>query len=109
LIDHVLTSPPLNVAKCCQAVGLSDHRSKIVDIVVRIVPWQITVHSFHKYSWHDVKEALHTAPWQVMEAYDDVTDMWKFISISYNCLHGYIRMHSFILLPQCVPSVIHCG
>jgi len=46
LIDHVLTLPSLNVAKCCQAVGLSDHRPQIVDIVVRIVPWQITVHSF---------------------------------------------------------------
>jgi len=51
LIDHVLTSPPLNVAECCQAVGLSDHRSQILDIdigVVRIVPRQITVCSFRK-------------------------------------------------------------
>lgn len=95
LIDHVLTSPPLNVIKYYQAVGLSDHRSQIAEIdiaVVKTVPREIAVCSFCKCPWDKVKEALQTAPWQVMEIYDD---MWVFfISILHKYLNTYAPLHT---------------
>ena len=100
LIDHVLTSPPLNVIKCYQAVGLSDHRSQIIEVgiaIMKSVPRQVTVCSFCKYPWDKVKEALCTAPWQVMEIYDDMNDMWTFfISILHECLNAYVPLHATV-------------
>ena len=50
LIDHMLTSSPLCVTTCTQAVGLSDHQSQLLEVVIPVVrnlPRHITIRSFH--------------------------------------------------------------
>ena len=97
LIDHVLTSSPLCVTTCNQAIGLSDHRSQILEAaipVVRNLPRCITIHTFRNCPWDKIRETLNTAPWQVMDIYDDVNDMWLFFySIIQSCLGTHVPAH----------------
>ena len=72
--------PPVSlcVTTCTQAVGLSDHRSQLLEVaipVVRNLPRHITIRSFHNCPWGKIRDTLNTAPWQVMDIYDDVNDL----------------------------------
>ena len=99
LMDHMLTSSPLvkHVTSCSQAVGLSNHRTQILEAaipVVRDVPHHITIHSFCNCVLDEIEETLSTVPWQVMDTYEHVDDMWTFFySIIQNCLDTYVPAH----------------
>lgn len=73
LIDRVLSTPSLSATRCCQSVGLSDHCSQIIKVVIPVsccAKQSVIVHSSRKCPWNDVREFLCTAPWQVMDIYD---------------------------------------
>ena len=99
-IDHVLSTPSLSVTRCCQSVGLSDHHCQIIEVdipVSRSTKHSVTVRSFRKCLWNDVRESLQTAPWQVMDIYDDVNEMWEFFStILQCCLDQYAPCHTVV-------------
>ena len=81
LIDHVLGTPVLSVSKCYQAVGLSDHRAQILEVAIpslKQVVNPVMIRLFRNCNWDEMRKAIRTAPWQVMEIYDDVNDMWHF-------------------------------
>ena len=62
--------------------------------VVRNLPCHITVRSFRNCPWDEIRETLNTAPWQVMDIYNDINDMWLFFnSIIQNCLDTYVPTH----------------
>ena len=67
-----------------------------VDIpVVRPDVHYVSIRSFRKCPWDEVRHSLSTAPWHVMDIYDDVNDMWHFfISILYRCLDMYAPSHT---------------
>ena len=100
LIDHVLSTPSLSVTRCCQSVGLSDHRCQIMEVdipVSRSTKHSVTVRSFRRCPWNDVRESLHTAPWQVMDIYDDVNETWEFfITILQHCLDQHAPCHTVV-------------
>ena len=59
---------------------MSDHQVQIVDLflpVPKTTPCSISVRSFRNCSWKDLREALLTAPWQLLSIYDDIDDMWN--------------------------------
>ena len=79
MIDHVLTTPNFTGLQCYQAVGLSDHRSQILEVdvpVIRPASRILTVRSFRRCHWNEVREHLRVVPWHVMDIYDSVDDMW---------------------------------
>lgn len=94
LIDHLLVTPSLTVSRSYQTVGLSDHRCQVLEIdipVVRPDVHYVSIHSFHKCPWDEVRYSLSTAPWHVMDIYDDVNDMWHFfVSILRTSLFRYV-------------------
>ena len=99
LIDHLLVTPSLSVSQSYQTVGLSDHRCQILEVdipVVRPAVNYVSVRSFRKCPWDEVRHSLSTAPWHVMDIYDDdVNDMWHFfVSILYHCLDMYTPSHT---------------
>jgi len=98
LIDHVVTTPNLTVSRCYQAVGLSDHHCQILEVdvpVVRLLSHSVMVRSFRNCPWNEVREFLSTVPWQVIDIYDSVDDMWCFIScILHECLDQFAPLHS---------------
>jgi len=93
LIDHVLCTPVSSVKKCYQAIGLSDHRTQILELTIpsiKSIVNPVITRSFCNCDWDELRKALITAPWQVMEIYDNINDMWHFFcSILQNCLHVY--------------------
>ena len=100
LIDHMLTTPNITVLQCYQTVGLSDHRTQILEIdvpVIRPISHTLTVRSFRHCPWNKVREHLHAVPWQVMDIFDSVDDMWSFInSILCECLDMFAPLHSVV-------------
>ena len=86
--------------KVLQSVGSSDHRCQIIEVdipVHRSSKHSVTVRSFRKCPWNDVRESLHTAPWQLMDIYDDVNEMWEFFStILQRCLDQYAPCHTVV-------------
>ena len=98
LIDHLLVTPSLSVSQSYQTVGLSDHRCQILEVdipVVRPAVNYVSVCSFRKCPWDEVRHSLSTAPWHVMDIYDDVNDMWHFfVLILYHCLDMYAPSHT---------------
>ena len=93
LIDHVITTPTLTVLQCYQAVGLSDHQCQILEVdvpTVRVPSHSLMIHSFRHCPWNEVRGFICTAPWQVMDIYDSVDDMWSFVSsILHECLDTF--------------------
>ena len=93
LIDHVITTPTLTVLQCYQAVGLSDHQCQILEVdvpTVRVPSHSLMIRSFRHCPWNEVRDFLCTAPWQVMDIYDSVDDMWSFVSsILHECLDAF--------------------
>jgi len=98
LIDHLLTTPSLAVSRSYQTIDLSDHRCQVVKVdipVVRPPVHYVSVRSFRKCPWDEVRQSLSTAPWHVMDIYDDINDMWDFfISILFQCLDTYAPSHT---------------
>ena len=98
LIDHLLVTPSLSVSQSYQTVDLSDHRCQILEVdipVVRPAVNYVSVRSFRKCPWDEVRHSLSTAPWHVMDNHDDVDDMWHFfVSILYHCLDMYAPSHT---------------
>ena len=69
LIDHVISTSSVSVKKSQQTAGVSDHQVQIVDLflpVPKMIPRLISVRSFGNCSWKDLREALLTAPWQLL-------------------------------------------
>ena len=120
LIDHILCTSSISVLDVKQAIGLSDHRVQILDldIMVQRPPNSFCwVRPFRKCSWSSVGDCLSSAPWSVMEMYDDPDDMWGvFIHIITSCLDKYAplqkvlckhsRRHTPWLSPE-ILSAIH--
>ena len=90
LVDHLLVTPNLSVLQSVQSLGLSDHRCQIMDVdipVIQPLKYTLSVRSFRSCPWDEVRECLRSAPWQVMDMYDSVDDMWSFFQgILLDCL-----------------------
>ena len=87
LINHVLTAPKVEVLKVTQTMGLSDHQCKVLEVDISVtypVEYTLRVLSFRKCPWDEVRCSLCIVPWQVMDIYDNVDDMWSFF---YGTLH----------------------
>ena len=94
LIDHFITTPKLKVNSVCQAVGLSDHLVQVVDNsnIRSLKPAKsvIYVRSYRHCDWDAMRECLRTAPWHVMDIFDDINDKWHFFkSRLYYALNQY--------------------
>ena len=76
LIDHFITTPSLTVNSVYQAVGLSDHLLQVVDIsnAQSVKPAQSVMYvcSYRNCDLDDMREYLHTAPWHVMDIFNDI-------------------------------------
>ena len=81
LIDHVLCSQDISVTSVTQATCVSDHCVQIIDFEIAFrhnsVPSRC-VRSCKKCCWDDVRSYLSTAPWSVLNIFDDINDMWEF-------------------------------
>ena len=59
-----------------QTVGLSDHLLQVIDIshVQSVKPAQsvMHIHSYRHCDWDAMREYLRTAPWHVMDIFDDI-------------------------------------
>ena len=104
LIDHVLMTSNVEVLKTIQTVGLSDHRYQVLEAdvsVIHPVEYTLRVCSFWKCPWDEVLHSLHIVPWQVMDIYNNVDDMWSFFyGVLHDCLdtfallnHRYYRLY----------------
>ena len=85
LIDHVLTSPHTAVSFVQQSVGVSDHMVQVIGVdmlVSRPLPSRVSVRSFQRCDWSEVRRSIAYIPWQVMDTFDDVNDMWCFFQSS---------------------------
>ena len=85
LIDHILTTPNIVVDSVCQSVGLSDHLVQVLDANLSVVhqrPSTCLIRPFRKCDWSAVKDSVASTPWQVMDAFDDVDDMWHYFKAS---------------------------
>ena len=95
LIDHVITSPNVVVNSAIETVGLSDHLMQALDIskVQLIKPMKTVMHvrSLRHCDWDAVREYLRTAPWHVMDIFDDINDKWNFFK---SCLHYALNQHA---------------
>lgn len=108
LIDHLLVTPSLSVSHSYQTVGLSDHRCQVLEIdipVVRPDVHYVSIRSFRKCPWDEVRHSLSTAPWHVMDIYDDVNDMWHFLFQSYIIvwicmLHHILFLSNTLIVPH---------
>ena len=92
LIDHIITSPNLTVNSMSQTVGLNDHPIQVLDIdnisLVKTEKSVMYVRSLHRCDWDDVQKSLHTAPWYVMDIFDDIDDFFK------SCLQNALNQHA---------------
>ena len=104
LIDHILCTSSILVLDVKQAIGLSEHRVQILvlNIVVQRPPNSFCwARPFRKCSWSSVRDCISSAPWSVMEMYDDPDDMWGFfIHIITSCLD------KFAPLQKCFVSIL---
>lgn len=86
--------------QCYQAIGLSNHRSQTLEVDVPVicpVSHALTVCSFRHCPWDKVREHLQAVPWQVMDIYDSVDDMWSFISsVLHECLDMFALLHPVV-------------
>ena len=100
LIDHALSTSNLAVLQCFQATGLSDHQCQIIEVdipICRSVSHTSMVRSFRQCQWDEVREYLQVVPWQVMDIYDDVNDMWHFFSsILQECMDTFAPLHPVV-------------
>ena len=81
LVDHLLVTPNLLLLRSVQSLGLSDHCCQIMEVdtpVIQPLNYTLSVRSFRSCPWDEVRECLRSAPWQVMDMYDSVDDMWSF-------------------------------
>ena len=96
LIDHVLCSSDVSILRSVQAVGLSDHRIRIVELDIDIQRCHNVcrnVRSFRKYNCDGIRDCLANAPWSVMSIFDDVDEMWEFFSyIIQSCLDQFVPL-----------------
>ena len=96
----------LQRTRCHQSIGLSDHRCQIIEVdipVSRSTKQCVTVCSFRKFPWKDVRESLNTAPWQVMDIFDNVNQIWEFLALFYNIV--LINMLHVIMLFLNIPII----
>ena len=95
LIDHFITTPSLTVNSVYQAVGLSDHLLQVVDIsnAQSVKPAQsvMYVSSYRNCDWDAMRECLRTAPWHVMDIFDDIDDKWHFFK---SCLYYVLNQYA---------------
>jgi len=81
-----------------QSVGLSNHLVQILDAdlsVIRNKPITLLIRPFHKCDWNAIRESLAATPWQVMDTFDDVDDMWHYFKASlFNVLDEYAPLKS---------------
>ena len=79
-----------------QATGVSDHRVQVVDFEIAFQHNSVPSHcvrSFKKCCWDDVRSYLSTAPWSVLNIFNDINDMWEFFySVLQNCLDTHIPL-----------------
>ena len=77
----LVSTSSISVKKSQQTAGMSDHQVQIVHLflsVPKTIPCSISVRSFRNCSWKDLREALLTAPWQLLSIYDNIDNMWDF-------------------------------
>ena len=56
------------------------------------------VRSLKKCIWDQVRESLATAPWSVMEMYDDINDKWEFFhGVLFHTIQSFAPLKKFIL------------
>ena len=110
LIDHLPTTLSLSVSQSYQTIGLSDHHCQILEVdipVVRPPTNYVSVRLLSKCPWDEVRQSLSTAPWHVMDVYNDINDMWGFfVSILFQCLDSYAPLHT---VPIKIPTMLHHG
>ena len=55
----------------------------------------VSVRLLSKCPWDEVRQSLSTAPWHVMDVYDDINDMVGFfVSILFQCLDSYAPLNT---------------
>ena len=76
----------------------SDHLVQVLDAnlsVVRQRPSICLIRPFRKCDWSAVKDSVASIPWQVMDAFDDVDDMWHYFKASlFSVLDEYAPIKS---------------
>ena len=100
----LIVTPSLSVSHSYQTVGLSDHRCQVLEIdipVVRPDVHYVSIRSFRKCPWDEVRHSLSTAPWHVMDIYDDVNDLYPFYIVVWICmLHHTLSLSSTLIVPH---------
>ena len=64
-----------------QVSGISDHRMQVSEFTiapVRLPSRSVCVRSFKKCDWKELRATLRSAPWNLMEMFDDIDDKWSF-------------------------------
>lgn len=65
--------------------------------VIPPLKYNLLVRSFRSCPWDEVRECLGSAPWQVMNLYDSVNDMWSFFQgILFDCLESFAPVKTVI-------------
>jgi len=81
LIDHIISTSSLTICNTFQASGVSDHRMQVADFSVPLLKSPLRpmwVRSFKKCNWAELKATLHSAPWQLMDLFNDLDNKWSF-------------------------------
>jgi len=81
LIDHIISSNSLTVTSVFQVSGISDHRMQVSEFTiapVQLPSRSVCVRSFKKCDWKELRATLRSAPWNLMEMFDNIDDNWSF-------------------------------
>ena len=85
----------MTVNSVYQAVSLSDHLLQVVDIsnAQSVKPAQsvMYVRSYCNCDWDAMRECHCTAPWHVMDIFDDIDDKWHFFK---PCLYYALNQYA---------------
>ena len=96
------------MSRSYQTVSLSDHHCQVMEVdisVARLDIHHVSVCSFCRCPWDEVRQSLSSVPWNVMDVYDDIDDTWGFfVSILYHCLDTYAPSHTVPVKYSCRPT-----
>ena len=94
----LLSIHSLTVTQSTQAIGVSDHRLQMVDFhifIQKAPPKVLWVRSSRRCQWGQLRDSLHSVPWDVMTMLDDIDDKWEFFhQILMLSLDEFAPLHS---------------
>ena len=96
LIDHVIASKGIPALNLLQPCGLSDRKMQVASFelgTVKHLPNIRYVRSFRRCDSEKLRDALHSAPWQTKNVFDDVNDKWfYFCTLLQNCFDKFLPL-----------------